>query len=268
MNRRRLLSALPAASAGLALAPAADGAATTAQDASRQFYLIRRYHLQNGPQTTLTQRYFADALIPALTRLGMGPVGAFKLEVGPETPSYYLVVPSNTAEALALLDLHLADDPVFLEAAQPFWSAPATSPSFLRVQSSLFAAFAGWPRLTPPPSAAAAGPSRVLQMRTYQSPSPAAHVRKVEMFNSGEFQIFQSAGASPVFFGDALIGESLPQLTYMLAFESQEALTAAWKRFSADPAWKKLSTSPRYAYEDIVSNITNLVLSPLPSSQF
>ena len=256
---------------GLALADessAAQTAATTGSaSAGRQYYLIRRYRLQNGPQTRLAQSYLADALLPALGRLGMGPVGAFKLDVGPQTPAYFLIIPSTSVEALALLDLRLAEDDGFLQAAQPFWSAPATAPAFVRVESSLFAAFPGWPRLTPPAGAAATNPNRIVQLRTYESPSYAAHVRKVEMFHNGEFEVFKNAGAAPVFFGDALIGESLPQLTYMLAFESQEALTAAWKRFGADPAWKKLSSSPRYAYEEIVSSITNLVLSPLASSQ-
>jgi hypothetical protein len=44
-------------------------------------------------------------------------------------------------------------------------------------------------------------------------------------------------------------------------------INAYWDVFRNDPAWKKLSSAPRYAYEDIVSNITNLILSPLPCSQ-
>ena len=35
----------------------------------------------------------------------------------------------------------------------------------------------------------------------------------------------------------------------------------------SDPEWKKLSADPRYSFEAIVSNIDNLVLSPLPYSQ-
>ena len=38
-------------------------------------------------------------------------------------------------------------------------------------------------------------------------------------------------------------------------------------RFRTAPEWKKLSTSPRYAFEEIVSNITNTILTPAPYSQ-
>jgi hypothetical protein len=232
----------------------------------REFYLLRRYEMQNGPRTKLTEAYFADALIPALGRMGMGPVGAFRLEYGPQTPAFYLLIPAGSAEALAAIDLRLAEDSAFMSAAEPFWSAPAVAPAFVRVESSLLAAFTGWPKLTPPADLAGKT-GRVYQLRTYESPSYGAHVRKVEMFNSGEFAIFVDAGARPVFFGDTLVGPRLPNLTYMLSFAGLAELDASWKKFGVDPAWKKLSSSPRYAYEAIVSGITNLILSPLACSQ-
>jgi hypothetical protein len=268
MQRRNFLAASLASSA-LAVAQAGSGQAIS-PGKPREFYQLRRYHLQNGPQTRLTEAYFANALVPALTRMGFGPIGAFRLEYGPETPAFYLLIPAASVEALTMIDLHLAEDSAFLSTAASFWEAPAAAPAFLRVESSLLAAFTGWPRLTPPPgsgSGSGAKATRIFQLRTYESPSDRDHVRKVEMFNSGEFQIFVDAGAHPVFFGDTLVGPRLPNLTYMLSFADLAELDASWKRFVADPAWKKLSTSPRYAYEEIVSNISNLILSPLASSQ-
>ena len=87
------------------------------------------------------------------------------------------------------------------------------------------------------------------------------------MFNHGEFEIFQRTGLHPVFFGETLFGSGMPSLTYMLTFADTHELETNWAAFSADPEWKKLSTSSRYAYEAIVSNITNLILSPLAASQ-
>jgi hypothetical protein len=92
-------------------------------------------------------------------------------------------------------------------------------------------------------------------------------VRKVEMFHKGEFEIFEKAGCHPVFFGDTLMGSRLPNLTYMLSFANLTELEKSWAAFSSDPDWKKLQSSPRYSYEAIVSNISNLVLSPLAASQ-
>src|SRR6185437_3743849 len=195
--------------------------------------------------TKLVESYFGDALIPALTRLGMGPIGAFKLDYGPETPAFYLLIPGRSVEALASIELRLVEDTEFMKAADPFWNAPATAPAFLRMESTLLAAFEGWPRLTTP-AATATKSKRIFQLRTYESPSDAAHVRKVEMFHKGEFQIFEKAGCHPVFFSDALIGSRLPQLTYMLSFANLTEMDKSWAAFRSDPDWKKLQNSPRY----------------------
>lgn len=263
MQRRQFLSASLASST---LAFAQRGTAQSSTAHAREYYLIRRYSLVNGPQTQLTERYFADALIPALTRMGLGPIGAYSLAYGPETPAYYLLAPGASIDALAELDLRLAQDAEFLRAAEPFWGAPASAPAFQRVESSLLVAFEGWPKLTPPPASATKA-KRIFQMRTYESPSFADHVRKVEMFNNGEFAIFQAAGFHPVFFGDALVDSRMPKLTYMLSLDGTDQLDAKWSAFGSNPDWKKLSSNPRYAFEPIVSSITNLILNPLTCSQ-
>ena len=196
----------------------------------------------------------------------MGPVGAFRLDIGPETPIFYVLIPSRSIDALVTLDLDLSRDADFLKAADPFWAAPASAQAFVRVEASLMAAFEGWPRVTPP-QAPLAGGKRIFQLRTYESPSYRDHVRKVEMFHQGEFAIFQAAGFQPVFFGDMLIGTRMPCLTYMLCMTDLAEIDAKWKAFGSDPNWKKLSADPRFAFEPIVDNITNLVLSPLAVSQ-
>lgn len=263
MDRRSFLASSLAASA---LGVTTRISAQTPASAPREHYLVRRYQLQSGPQTKLTESYFTDALIPALTRLTLGPVGAFRLEIGPETPAFYLLVPGAQLETLATLDLKLASDTAFLKAADPYWSATAIAPAYQRIESWLLQSFAGWPKATPPASAATKG-KRIFQLRTYESPSEGDHVRKVEMFHSGEFDIFLKSGFHPVFFGDGLIGSHMPSLTYMLSFADTAELESCWDKFRANDDWKKLSTSPRYASDQLVTNITNLTLSPLACSQ-
>jgi hypothetical protein len=131
------------------------------------------------------------------------------------------------------------------------------------VESWLLAAFAGWPRATPP----AAKSKRIFQLRTYESPSNGEHVRKVEMFHAGEFEVFKAAGFHPVFFADTLVGSHMPSLTYMLSVGDLTELDAKWNAFRNAPAWKTLSADARFAFDPIVSNISNLLLSPLDCSQ-
>jgi hypothetical protein len=262
MERRQFLSASLAASAA---ALAGTAAAETPAKAS-EFFLLRRYTMTAGAQLKATEAFFAQALIPALGRMGLGPVGAFKMDVGQDINTYYLLIPGPAAQTLAELDLTLADDAAFMAAADSFWNARANAAPFQRIESSLLKAFPGWPHITPPAGAATKA-KRVFQLRIYESASNGEHVRKVEMFHKGEFELFLNAGFHPVFFGDALTGTRLPNLHYMLAFDSLADLEAKWNVFRNDPGWKKLSSDPRYGYDTIVNNISNLYLVPLECSQ-
>ena len=275
MKRRRFLTSSLATAAAIAadarLAKAqstqsSEGANTTAGNKQREYYELRRYHLESGPQTKLTNTYLEEALIPGLNRLGMKPIGVFNLEVGVETPSIYVLIPSNSLETLVRSEFRLREDDQYMKAGEAFLSAPAKEPAFTRVESSLMIAFEGWPKLILPPVSGKEG-KRVFELRTYESPSNADHVRKVEMFHSGEFGAFERAGFWQVFFGDVLIGPRLPKLTYMLGFPDLSERNAKWKAFQSDPEWKKLTSSSRFNYESIVSNVTNVMVAPTAYSQ-
>jgi hypothetical protein len=259
MHRRQFLSSSVAASA-LAYQ------ASAANEPVREYYELRRYQLQSGPQQKLTNDYIANALIPGLNRLGLKPIGAFNLEIGVETPVVYVLIPSTSLETLVQSEFRLFDDSEYTKAGEAFLKAPATQPAYIRAESSLLIAFEGHPKLTPPPVTAQHG-ARVFQLRTYESPSNADHRVKVEMFHSGEFDIFQRAGFWQVFYGDSLIGSRLPNLTYMLSFPDLAGMNAKWDAFRTDPEWKKLTNSPKFNFESIVSNVTNLILNPASYSQ-
>lgn len=261
MQRRRFLATSLAASASaFTHAPAQQPGPGT-----RLFYELRRYSLLTGPQMPkLTEAYLENALIPAANRLGMKPIGVFRLEYGPETPALYLLIPHSSADSLIHLHSRLQDDEVYLQASASFRTVAADHPAFARIDSQLLQAFESFPAVHLP----AGKGQRLFQMRTYESSTPKTHDLKIEMFGQGgELEIFHNAGFEPVFFGESVIGPRQPNLTYMLTFKDLADLTAKWDKFRVDPAWKKLSTSERYGSEALVSNITNLVLSPTSYSQ-
>jgi hypothetical protein len=111
-------------------------------------------------------------------------------------------------------------------------------------------------------------PGRVFQLRIYESPSMKMGKKKIEMFNdAGEIDIFHRVGLRPVFFGETLIGAKMPNLTYMLGFNSADEQQAAWNKFRTDPGWLKLRGMPEYADKRILCGITNLLLKPTDYSQ-
>ena len=157
----------------------------------------------------------------------------------------------------------LAMDETYLKDAKDYLSAPASDPVYARIESSLMAPIEGMPKLVAPDSSK----SRLFNLRIYESHNERAAKKKIEMFNKSELTIFRRTGLTPVFFGETLIGPSMPNLTYMLVFPDEAALTAAWNRFRDDADWKKLRAMPEYADKEIVMRITNILLTPLACSQ-
>jgi hypothetical protein len=268
MERRKFLASSLAVSALAVTTPGSylEAAQGAAQEKGREFYQLRRYHLNSGPQRELCDDFFRDALLPALGRLSMAPVGVFDLAIGPETPSIYVLIPSLSAEALVTVETRLAQDVEYMKAGAAFLSAPAKEPPFDRMDSSFLQAFEKWPRIVLPAATATHGP-RVFELRIYEGATDQDHKRKVEMMQSGEAEIFTNAGIVQVFYSETLIGSRLPNLTYMLSFDSMADRDKKWAAFRASGEWKTYSTQPKYAFEAIVSNVNNFILTPTAYSQ-
>jgi len=260
MKRRDFLASSLAASAGLAYGSA--GEAQENATAARDFYELRFYQLTNGSKAKLFHKYFREAAIPALNRAGIKPVGVFKVLVGPISPSVYVLLPHRSLESVATLEERLRSDAEYLKSGAEFLNAPASDPMYVRYESSLMQAITSHPRITAPPK----GP-RIFELRTYESSSKNYNLNKVEMFNSGEVDIFIRSGFHPVFFGEKLIGQRMPNLTYMLSIGSIEERDKAWKAFNSDPQWKGLTSSPKFSKGPNVVNVTNYFLTPEPYSQ-
>ncbi len=204
-----------------------------------------------------------DEALPAYNRAGVSPVGVFTVAFGPDSPTFWVLLPHEDIQSVADVDSKLQAD---AEYKTPFLRLPSTDPGYVRIDSQLMVAFAGIPKLETPTGAVAA-PSRIFELRTYESHNKAAHRKKMEMFNEGEIDIFRRTGLTPVFFGSNIIGTRLPSLTYMLVFEDMAARDRNWSQFVNHADWKKLVGTPGYADAEIVTNISSFILRPTAYSQ-
>jgi hypothetical protein len=252
----------------IAAAAASSLAATTASAAaSRQLFELRKVRLRFGPMETRYGDYLRDALIPALNRAGVKPVGAFTVMIGTDGPAIYLLLPHANADSIVAAGTRMADDAEYRRAGAALRALPAGDPPYLRRESSLMLAFASMPAVEAPTGPLAAA-SRVFELRTYESHSESAAAKKIEMFEGGgEIAIFRRVGITPVFFGRDLVGPTVPSLTYMVAFPDLAAREKAWAAFGADPEWQKLRATPGLTNADIVSNIRSVLLRPATYSQ-
>ncbi len=262
INRRTLLaSAVPAALAPLVAPHTALGAITRSTAPSSQYYELRRYRLRNVSQQGAFHAFWGDVALPALNRIGVEPVGVFTVMHGPNAPSVYVLLPHADLESATAVRRRLAEDEAYMQAGEGFLKRSMADPSYARYESSLFKAFDDMPVMETP----IASGGRLFELRVYESPSDEAGIRKIEMFNNGEIPIFREVGLHPVFFGEALAGELLPNLTYMLVFENMAAKDEAWAKFIAHPDWRTLSADPYYA--ETVSAISSYMLRPAGYSQ-
>lgn len=245
---------MAAATAGLAGSSAA--AATP-----NAFLELRYYHMRTGSQTGRTANFLSKYFLPAAQRLGIGPVGFFEAAIAEGSPFILALVSYPSAVAFAASAARMAADKEFQQGFDEYNSM--TELSYIRMDNSLLRAFDTMPSVAVPPP----GPhGRIFELRTYESNNVKAAERKIRMFNEGEAAIFKRLGMAPVFFGETLVGRNLPNLTYMLSFESLAARDKLWGDFGGDPEWKKLRAQPGYADAEIVSNISNAILRPLEFS--
>ena len=273
MQRREFLAASTAAALGLATSQvvrAQNAAPAAAGDPPRQLIELRVYHFASADKREAFEDFLGTAAAPAIKRAGVEPVGVFKLlakdnpdlKLSADPNDLYVVLPHKTVQSFLGLAERMAADPAFLQAGFSILTAPKSDPAYVRYEASLLRGFATFPGVQAPTKAA----GRVVQLRTYESHSSERAMVKIRMFEEGgEIDIFKKVGMNPVFFGQTLFGTKLPNLTYMLGFEDEGALKAAWDKFRADPDWKALSADE--TYKDTVSNITNLVLRPVEGSQ-
>lgn len=255
MTRRRFVPAV----AGAALAGSAEAAAPT-----HSILELRRIDLRNtvDDQKKRTTEFLEHGVLPALQRAGTGPVGFFGNTIAPDGPFLVTLLSLPSLGAFGELAAKLETDQSYQKELLAYNSGP--QPCYERMESRLLRTF-GMPQVVPPPTEEHHG-SRLFELRMYESNNSTTLRRKIKMFNDGEMGIFQRLGMRPVFFGETIVGSRMPNLCYMLSFDDLAARERLWKAFGADPEWKKLRSTPGLSDGEIVSNISNVILAPLPFS--
>jgi hypothetical protein len=267
MNRRGFIVSVCSAAAMLGA-----GIQVSAQEASatgkREFVELRTYTCSSMEKRDKLIEIFDAALIPALNRQGVKSVGVFwsSSEVNDGNGAYatnvFVLIPYPDAAALAAGDQRLLADAQFMKDAAPIFEAPMKDPLYDACASSLLYTFATVPQV----KQVARSADRLLQLRIYSSYTIERNAKKISMFEQGgEIGVFRTCGMEPVLFGQALAGDKLANLTYMLGFENKESKEAAWKTFKSHPQWLKLKADPQY--KDTANKITNIVLRPSKASQ-
>lgn len=247
-------------------AAAASAGSLAAADAPKNVIIeLRRIQLRNTAenQRQRTTEFLDRHAASALQRAGAGTLGFFVSSIGPSSPFILTLTTYPSLAAMEQIRAKVSGDGEYQKALEAFNAQPGLN--YVRIDSSLLRSFDGFPTVVPPPISGKR-PSRLFEVRMYESNNLNTLHRKIKMFNEGEAAIFKRLGMQPVFFGETIVGANQPNLVYMLSYEDLSQREQAWKAFGADDEWKKLRETPGYSDAEIVSNISNYLVTPLPFS--
>ncbi len=135
MNRRDSLATTSIA--GVAGVSSVAGAADS--DGEREYFEFRQYHLPTGSKKGQVGNFLRQVGIPAMNRVGIGPVGVFTAKYGPSDPTLYVMVVHKSLDSVVNSASRLMADDKF--AKSDFVSASLSDPGYVRVRSSLMVAF-------------------------------------------------------------------------------------------------------------------------------
>lgn len=216
---------------GLATAAPVAGAAETQRT---RYYLLERYFLKNGTQPQRMHDFFSKSALPALERVHPGPKLFLEAMIAPHMPQMAIIMGYSSLEEIAQVQSRVMQDPELLKAWNE-WELAAEQPFEMQSNTVLQAA-AYSPEIVP----TVGTKPRIFELRVYHSPSWHHLMALHQRFAGAETKIFHRCGIHPLLYTSTLFGESMPNLTYLIPFESLAEREKAWGMFSADPEWIKV----------------------------
>ena len=153
----------------------------------QEFYQLKVYTFDTEDQMKNTDEYLKSALLPALKKQNIGPVGVFKNRPDDEKPLHktYVLIPGKSLDAFVRMDDKLRQDEQYLEAGKNHLAADHDNPPYQRIESTMMIAFEEMPKMRAPEYDNKRS-DRIYELRSYQSATEDLYRRKVDMFNAGE----------------------------------------------------------------------------------
>jgi hypothetical protein len=232
-----------------------------AAQAQKDIYEIRVFKMTAAAQVDLTDNFLKNVYLPAMHRLGFKSIGVFK-PIANDTAALKQVVvitPYVSLDVWRKTKSNLNTDSIYNVEGKFFLDADTAHLPYDRVESTLLEAFPDQPKLIP--TSLRSVPNAIYELRSYESPTKALHMIKVDMFNEGgEIKLFKSLGFQAVFYADVLSGSRMPNLVYMVVFADAAAREEKWKNFGSSDKWKDISTDPKYRNNISVNHIDSWLM--------
>lgn len=227
----------------------------------RECYEVCTFYLADETCQKRFSDYLEHALLPALRRITDRPTGVFQNTNMQENRCLTVVIPFSSLQDFGEWHEHLNADMAFQHAAKDYFIQTAKIPVWHRRENQLLQGLTGSPKLELPKGKT----PHLFELRTYESPNQKLARLTVEMFNEGKLdELMRQAGLAPVFFGERMIGNGPPSLTYLLSAENEEEHEKHWRTFRSDPRWERVRQMKKF--QSTISEISSCILIPMSYS--
>jgi len=211
-------------------------AAAAAEEKKTRFYALDNFYLKSGTQLGRMNDFVSKTLLPALEKQPWRPRIFLEAMVAPHMPQFAAISGFQSMEEMwSQRRSMLANEE--LQKAFEAWESGPEAP-YEHYSVSLLEAADYSPEISPPAEAPKA--PRIFELRTYHSPTWRQLRALHERFAGPEIRIFDRCGVHPILYTTMIFGQNLPNLTYLIPFESLAAREKAWAAFGADPEWIKV----------------------------
>ena len=228
MNRRSFVQSV--AGAGLLSQPA------VAQPSAARtgLYCLDYFYYRQGDQAGRLLQ-FLSSQVPLWTKHSRA-FGVFTAVMAPHAQTTLVLSGFSSPEQMVAAENRMEADSALQKARQEL--ERGTEPAFDSRQRVLLRTADFSPEIVP--LAEKPQRPRYFEIRVYHSPTERQLRLVHERFAGPEIRIFHRSGIHPILYGDTFAGPDMPNLTYIIPFNSLGDRERAWDTFGADPEWLKV----------------------------
>jgi len=197
------------------------------------YYLLEQFYLRNGSQLSRIHDFMRLGFLPALNTILPGPKICLEALVAAHMPQFTTLIGLESLDELSILRPRLETNEAFQKAFTA-WENHSEAP-YEHYSKTLLKATDYSPEAVPVPGRPAR--PRIFELRVYHSPTWRQLGALHERFAGPEIRIFHRSGVHPILYTETLAGPNMPNLTYLIPFDSLAAREKAWEAFGADPEW-------------------------------
>jgi hypothetical protein len=206
--------------------------------------------MKSGDQTARLSDFLANSFVSAARKSIRGPILVLEAIVAAHMPQAAIILGFPSAADVLSFHARMHEQPGYAEALGKWESAPNQpyeSASLTLLEATAYS----------PETETGERPKtpRIFELRTYHSPTRMQLAALHERFAGPEVRIFQRSGIHPLFYTSTVFGTNMPNLTYLIPFDSLAEREKAWAAFSADPEWIRVRKDSVEKHGEIASVI-------------